>query len=177
MNHHLRVLELPKILERLAAETAGEDAAAAARGLRPTPYIDEVNRLLDETDAACRLMAGFGAPSFGTLKNADDALKRAESGACLSPHELLGVAALLRTVRAVADWRRHCEGVETVLDDRFSALSPNKYLEEKLTAALPDEETVADDASDALFDIRRKMRAAAGRIRQQLDKMLHSPTT
>ena len=52
MNHHLRVLELPKILERLAAETAGEDAAAAARGLRPTPYIDEVNRLLDETDAA-----------------------------------------------------------------------------------------------------------------------------
>lgn len=177
MNHHLQVLELPKILERLAAETAGEDAAAAARSLRPTPYIDEVNRLLDETDAACRLMAGFGAPSFGTLKNTDDALKRAESGACLSPHELLSVAALLRTVRAVADWRRHCEGVETVLDDRFSALSPNKYLEEKLTAALPDEETVADDASDTLFDIRRKMRAAAGKIRQQLDKMLRSPTT
>ena len=168
MNHHLKVLELDKILEKLAAETAGEDAAAAARALRPAVHIDEVRRLLDETDDACRLMAQFGAPSFGQLRPVGDALSRAASGACLSPRELLEVAALLYTVRAVFDWRQHCDGVQTVLDDRFSALSPNKYLEQKIHAVLLSEETVADDASPTLRDIRRKMRAAAARVREKL---------
>ena len=177
MEHHYKVLELDKILERLAGETAGGDAAAAARTLRPAVHIDEVRRLLTETDDACRLMAGFGAPSFGQLTNRDDSVKRAASGAALSARELLGVADLLRTVRAVHDWRSHCTGVATSLDDRFAALAPQRRLEEHILATLPNEEEVADNASPALYDIRRKMRAASARVREQLDKMIHSATT
>ncbi len=177
MQHYYKVLELDKILERLASETAGGDAAAAARALRPAVHIQEVRRLLTETDDAYRLMAGFGAPSFGQLTNREDALKRAASGAALSPRELLGIADLLRTVRGVSDWRRRCTGVETTLDDRFAALSPLKHLEEKIGSTLPSEEEVADNASPALYDIRRKMRAAAAKVRDQLDKIIHSAAT
>ncbi len=177
MEHHYKVLELDKILERLAGETAGGDVAAAAKALRPAVHIDEVNRLLTETDDACRLMAGFGAPSFGQLANRDDGLKRAASGAALSARELLGVASLLSTIRAVRDWRSHCTGVVTILDDRFAALVPQKRLEDAILSALPSEEEVADNASPTLYDIRRKMRAAASKVREQLDKMIHSATT
>lgn len=177
MQHHYKVLELDKILERLAGETAGGDAAVAARNLRPAVHIEEVRRLLTETDDACRLMAGFGAPSFGQLINRDDGLKRAASGASLSPRELLGIADLLRTVRGVQEWRKRCTGVQTTLDDRFAALAPQKHLEEKIGSTLPNEEDVADQASPALYDIRRKMRAAASKVREQLDKMIHSATT
>jgi len=171
------VLELDKILERLAAETAGGDVAARAKGLRPAVHIDEVNRLLTETDDAFQLMARFGAPSFGSLKNVGDSLHRAASEASLTPRELLDIAALLRTVRTVRDWRQHILEANTVLDDRFFTLSPNKYLEEKIHTALPSEEEVADAASPALADIRRKLRAASAKVRDQLDKMVHSAAT
>ena len=177
VNRHYVVLELDKILEKLTGHTAGPDAAAAARALTPATEIGQVRRLLDETDDACRLMAGFGSPSFGQLSSPKDALSRAAAGAGLSPRELLQVASTLRSVRSVAEWRQSCTGVETVLDDRFFALSPNKYLEQKITAVLPSEEEVADTASPALSDIRRKMRAAANRVREQLDRMIHSATT
>lgn len=177
MQHYLKVLELDKILERLAGETAGGDAAAAARALRPAIHKDEVCRLLTETDDACRLMAGFGAPSFGQLVNRDDSVKRAASGAALSARELLFVADLLRTVRGVHEWRRRCTGVTTTLDDRFAALTPLKKLEDAISSTLPNEEEVADNASPTLYDIRRKMRAAASKVREQLDKMIHSATT
>lgn len=84
MNRDHLALELDKVLELLAAETTCADAAEAARGLTPSPYLAEVQVLLEETDAAVRLMAGFGAPSFGQLQNANNALRRAEAGAVLS---------------------------------------------------------------------------------------------
>ncbi len=175
MNRHCKALELDKVLALLAEETGCADAADLARELEPASSLFEAKRRMDETDAAYQLMARFGAPSFGQMKNVDNALRRAEAGASLSLRELLDIAETLRVIRSVFDWRRHCEGMETVLDDRFSVLAPNKYLEEKIGTTVVSEEEVADNASPALADIRRKMRAAALRIREQLDRMIRSP--
>ena len=54
-------------------------------------------------------------------------------------------------------------------------LSPNKYLEEKIFTCIVSEEEVADSASPALATIRRKIRAASQRVRDQLDKLIRSP--
>ena len=175
MNRHCKALELDKVLALLAEETGCADAADLARELEPASSLFEAKRRMDETDAAYQLTARFGAPSFGQMKNVNNALRRSEAGASLSLRELLDIAETLRVIRSVFDWRRHCEGMETVLDDRFSVLAPNKYLEEKIGATVISEEEVADNASPALADIRRKMRAAALRIREQLDRMIRSP--
>ena len=174
MDRDLRALELDKILELLAGETCCAAAADMARSLRPVTQKEQVQRLLQETDDACRLMAGFGSPSFGQLTDVSNPLRRAEAGACLSLAEFLRIADLLRTIRGISQWRSHCEGVTTSLDDRFSVLVPNKYLEEKIAAVVVNEEEVADNASPTLADIRRKMRAAAVRVRDQLDKLVRS---
>ena len=174
MNRDLRALELDKILDLLAGETCCAAAAEMARGLRPTTELQQAQRLLQETDDACRLMAGFGSPSFGQLTDVSNPLRRAEAGACLSLAEFLRIADILRTIRGISQWRSHCEGVNTCLDDRFSVLVPNKYLEEKIAAVVVNEEEVADNASPALADIRRKMRSAAARVRDQLDKLVRS---
>ncbi len=175
MNKHYRSLELDKILELLAASTSCSDTAEAARALRPSPHLTEVVRLLDETDAATGLMAKFGAPSFGGASNVSNALRRAQAGAMLSLGELLRIAATLRVIRSLKEWHQHCEGVSTCLDERFSLLAPNKYLEDKLRTAIVSEEEVSDHASAALADIRRRMRSASARVREQLDKLIHSP--
>ena len=174
MNRDLRALELDKILELLAGETCCAAAADMARSLRPVTQKEQAQHLLQETDDACRLMAGFGSPSFGALTDVSNPLRRAEAGACLSLAEFLRIADLLRTIRSISQWRSHCEGITTCLDDRFSVLVPNKYLEEKIAAVVVNEEEVADNASPALADIRRKMRAAAARVRDQLDKLVRS---
>jgi len=174
MNRDLRALELDKILDLLAGETCCAAAADMARSLRPVAHKEQAQRLLQETDDACRLMAGFGSPSFGHLTDVTNPLRRAEAGACLSLAEFLRIADILRTIRGISRWRSHCEGVTTCLDDRFSVLLPNKYLEEKIAAVVVNEEEVADTASPALADIRRKMRAAAARVREQLDKLVRS---
>lgn len=176
MNRHDRSLELDKILERLAAQTSCEDAAEAARSLKPATSLSMVQRLLQETADAHMLMARFGAPSFGQPRNIINALARANAGASLSMRELLDIAYTLSVIRRVTEWRSHCEGVLTSLDDRFSILAPNVYLENKITTAILSEEEVSDKASPLLADIRRKMRAASQRIRDQLDKMIRSPS-
>lgn len=175
MDRDLRALELDKILDLLAGETCCSDAAQMARSLRPQTELEAVRRLIDETDDACRLMAGFGSPSFGQLNNVTNSLRRAEAGACLTLGEFLHIAETLRVIRSLAEWRSHCEGIATSLDDRFSVLTPNKYLEERILTIVLNEEEVSDNASPTLADIRRKMRAASSRVREQLDKLVRSP--
>ena len=175
MNRNYKALELDKVLELLANETTCDDAAEQARLLEPSADLTEVRRRMADTAAAAMLMARFGSPSFGGAKNVTNALRRAEAGASLSMRELLAIAETLRIIRSLHEWRGHCAGVETCLDDRFDVLTPNKYLEEKITTAILSEEEVADSASLELANIRRKMRAASGRVREQLDRMIRSP--
>ncbi len=176
MERDYTALELDKILDMLAGEAACDDAARLARALRPQTEPALVQRLIDETDDACRLMAGFGTPSFGYLTDVKNPLRRAEAGAALSLGELLRIAETLRSIRALREWRNHCEGVSTCLDDLFSVLTGNRHLEERIGAVVVNDEEVADNASPALADIRRRMRAASARVREQLDRMIRSTT-
>ena len=183
MNRDHHALELDKILELLAGETSCEDAAAAARELEPSPSLSAALRQMEDTVAAYLLTARYGGPSFGGIKNVVNALRRAGAGASLSPRELLDIGETLRVIRSLSEWGQHngrSEGpreneAEGKLDDRFDALTPNKYLEERIQAVFVSEEEIADTASPALHDIRRKMRSASSRIREQLDKMIRSP--
>ena len=104
-----------------------------------------------------------------------NSLRRAQAGASLSMGELLKVAEVLRVMRGLTQWRKRSEGLETSIDWRFEALTPNKYLEEKIASSILSEEEMADGASQALGDIRRKINAASLRVREKLDHMIHSP--
>ncbi len=171
---HYHALELDKVLEMLAEETSCDDSAELARAIVPQHDLETVKTLLQETDDAYRLVGGFGSPSFGGLTGCENSLRRAAAGGTLTMGELLRVSSLLHGMRALIDWRRHSEGIVTCIDWRFDALCQNKYLEEKIDSAILSEEEMADNASPALNDIRRKIRNASGRVREQLDKMIRS---
>ncbi|WP_444660219.1 endonuclease MutS2 [Caproiciproducens sp. R2] len=175
MQRHYRALELDKIRKLLAAETACEDAAELALQLTPSVSLSEVRRLLADTDEAFTLMARFGAPSFGGLYNMTNSLRRAEAGGTLNMAELLRIAGVLRTLRGIVDWRAKSAGVKSCLDWRFDSLMPNKYLEDRIYGAILSEEEMSDNASVQLASIRRKIRSASSRVREQLDKMIRSP--
>lgn len=172
---NVKALELHKILHMLAAETSCEDAAQLALTLTPTTGLTQTERLLSETADAFMLMARFGAPGFGGLHNVSSPLRRAQAGAALNMGEFLRIAQVLHVMRTVQEWRKHSEGVKSVIDERFEALAPNRYLEDKINASILSEEEMADTASPELASIRRRIRAASSRVREQLDKMIRSP--
>ena len=174
MDKNLKAIEYDKILERLAEQTSFVDAKELALSMEPTQGLFEVNTLLQETNDAHSLMGRFGAPAFGNIHNMTNSLRRAEAGAVLTPIELLRCASLLHSIRAAVDWRSKSASVETCLDMRFNALTANKYLETKITSSILSEDEIADNASPELASIRKKIAAASSKIRERLDKLIHS---
>ena len=174
MDKHTKALELDKILEMVAEECSSQDGAQLARELEPVHTAAEAQWLLGETDAAFVAMAKYGAPSFYGMKNVTNPLRRAQAGGGLGLRELLDIGATLRTIRGLTQWWGKSGNITTALTPRFEVLAPNKYLEEKIFTCIVNEEEVADNASPALASIRRKIRAASQRVRDQLDKLIHS---
>ena len=136
---HLQAVELDKILRMLANETACQEAEEMALAITPDTELAGVERHLQETDDAYVLTARFGAPSFGGLCNMENALRRAQAGASLQPAELLKIAGLLRSLRAILDWRSRSEGVSVSINWRFESIQSNKYLEEKIFTSILNE--------------------------------------
>ena len=172
----IRTLELPVVLEMLAALAVSEAAKEKCRGLSPVCQLEEAVRLQEETQSARERLGLYGSPSFSGVKDVSRALNRADHGGVLNTRELLDVADLLTASRRVAEYDRDRQGEKTVLDHLFSALHTNKFLEDKIRGAILDEETIADSASPELADIRRKMRLAASKGRQILQRIISSPS-
>lgn len=172
----IRTLELPAVLEKLAAKAVSQAAKDRCLELTPSTDAEEVLRLLDETDAAKERLGLHGSPSFSGVKDVSAALTRADHGGMLNTRELLDIAGVLTASRRVADYDAQRQGEETVLDRLFTSLHTNKYLEEQIRSAILDEETIADTASSELADIRRKMRLAASKGRQILQRIISSPS-
>lgn len=174
MNRHFLSLELDKILQMLSDTARSADAKQIALEITPQSDFFEVQRLLDETEAAYIFIAKFGAPGFLGLQNVNNAVTRAAAGATLSAGELLKVAGTIKTVREITVWHEKCAGMSTALDGLFNSLYPNKYLEDRITNAILSETEISDNASPDLKEIRRKMHRLENKIREQLDSMIHS---
>ena len=170
----LSKLELPAVLELLAECAVSEDGKAQCRALRPQTDAEDVCVLQDETAAACRLVTLRGSPNLQDVKDVRASLDRADRGGSLSPVELLRIAGVLRAARAAKDYYDGaCQS--SCLDWTFFELTPNRYLEDKITGAILSEDEIADAASSELADIRRHMRIQSSKIKEALQKLIASP--
>ena len=167
-------LELDKILEQLSECAGSRGGKEACLRLRPSSDLEDVQLMLQQTTDASDLCTRKGNPAFGDVNDMSASLERAERGGTLQPIELLRIGGILRCTRNIKGYVSE-DDKATVLDPMFSALTPNKYLEDRIFGAILSEEEIADNASPALSDIRRHMRIQAGKIRDSLQKIISSP--
>ena len=167
-------LELNQVLAMLADCAGSEGGKEACLKLRPTSDLEEVEQMLGQTTAASELSTRKGYPAFASAADVSASLERADRGGSLQPKELLQIGGILRCTRSVKGYISE-DDQETVLDELFRALTPNKYLEDRILGAILSEEEIADTASPELADIRRHMRIQAGKIRDSLQKVISSP--
>ncbi len=169
-NKALTTLEFDKIREMLADLCATDGAKAKARRLEPTSDEVVARRSLLQTTEAKKLSGIKGLPSFGKIVDVREIADRAEKSAVLTPRELLDVAEVLRVSRSLLDYIRGERNFRVSIEDIFERLIPDRMLEEKITRAIISEDMIADEASPALADIRRKMRNVNIRINETLQK-------
>ena len=167
-------LELDQVLQQLASCAGSAGGKEACLLVRPVSDLEDVNLMLEQTTAAADLCTRKGNPVFGDVTDVSASLERADRGGSLQPIELLRIAGVLRCARNIKGYVSE-DDKATVLDSLFSALTPNKYLEDRIFGAILSEEEIADNASPALADIRRHMRIQAGKIRDSLQKVISSP--
>jgi DNA mismatch repair protein MutS2 len=172
---HAKTLELDQILALLAQKCACDDAKQLALALVPEPDLQLAQALINQTRDAHMLLARFGGPAFGGLLHINNALRRAQAGGVLTLRELLQIAQVLRVLRGIATWREGSAGVECCLDALFGGIQPNKYLEDAIGGVVLSEDRVADHASPALADIRRKIRQQESSVRSKLEALTRSP--
>ena len=170
----LQKLELDQVLNLLAECAGSTEGKNSCRNLRPVSDLEEVKQMLDQTTAASDLCTKKGNPGFSEVRDVSAFLERADRGGTLQPKELLNIAAVLRCARNIRGYVSE-DDPATCLDVYFKALSPNKYLEDKIFGAILSEEEISDNASATLSDIRRHMRIQAGKIRDSLQKIISSP--
>lgn len=171
----LHTIELPAVLELLAQKCVSDGAKELALALRPSSELRQVQLLLAETADAKKMMETKGSPSFSGLKDVRNSLARADMGGMLNTRELLDIAGVLFSARACASYSSG-RGESGRLHQLFMSLTPNRFLEEKITTSISGEEEIADAASAELADIRRKMRAASARVRETLQKIISAPS-
>lgn len=162
------ILEYDKILALLARCCATAGAKARALTLLPSDDPVQVARRLRRTTDAKRLVDAKGYPPFDAPEDVPDASERAEKGATLTPGELLHIASMLRSVKACTEYARENRPFETALDEDFGRLLANPALERRISRGILSPDTISDDASPTLAEIRRQIRAAHARIKESL---------
>ena len=178
---YLKNLEFYKIVEQAAQNCVCPEAADRLRAVQPCADPEEMRHALAMTDAMTVRYLRLGGPRLSGVEDVMAAVQRAEKGGVLSMAELLLVGRTLRNFEALNGWYHAEEAkVQTdggVLDDLFYSITENAGLSRSIFDSILSETEMADTASDALYDIRRKIRSAESGIRDRLEHMIRSPGT
>ena len=169
----LLTLEYDKIIAMLVETAATPGAKARAQSLLPSDDYEMVCARQARTRDARRLLQYKGYPPFSSVDDSVlSAVDRAEKGATLTTRELLDIASLLASARALLDYHHGNHPFDTTLDEYFTRLLAQKTLEERIARTVIAEDMIADEASPALADIRRKIRTANNKIKDTLQNFV-----
>ncbi|MBQ3080581.1 MAG: endonuclease MutS2 [Clostridia bacterium] len=171
---YLRVLEYPKILEKLKEYAVSDMGKERVMELRPSSEIDIVRRLQAETEEAMTIIAYTGGNPMAAFTDVREYLKLASVGATLSMKALLLVADALRACRTVRKAIVTDREDTPNLSEKGSRISTNRMLEEDILGAIISEDEMSDHASPELYNIRRHIRVLNDKVREKLNSYIRS---
>lgn len=180
MQNYLNKLEYDKILTLLSSNSNTYLGKELCLDLKPSNSKDKVVTLLKETDEACTLLLRKGNLPISDFEDISLSVKNLESNISLSAKALLDIANVLRISRDLKEYFYKDEDFDlsnfSILDSYFSRLYSNKTIEDKIFTCIIDENTIADDASTVLANLRRNRRKLENQIKDTLNKIIHSNT-
>lgn len=165
----LGILEFGKICEKLASCAQTEGGRELAMTLSPLCDAAKVRYQQELTSRAKDEAAQRGQPSFNGIFDVISPCERASKGASLSMRDLLHIGEVLRCARRLSSYMLPV-GDDDKLYEIFERLIPNRQLEDRIFSSIVSEDTMDDNASPELADIRRSIRRTNTKIRDMLQK-------
>ena len=171
----LKTLEYNKIIDRLAALAGSALGREKCEKLLPSSDLEEIRRMQQETSDALARIYQKGSLSFSGIPDVRASIMRLKIGGTLGPQELLRISSLLTAALRAKNYGTHKEDAPPdSLSERFSMLEPLSGVNNEIRRCILSEEEIADDASAALKSIRRAIRAANDKIRDELNSIVNS---
>ena len=171
----LKTLEYDKIIHRLTGHAASAGAKERCEKLQPSSSLWEIERAQTQTADALRRVYQKGSVSFGGIRDIRGSIKRLQIGGILGMGELRQIMSLLETADKVKQYGAH-ENVDEKtdsLDESFDFLDPVPALAKEIRRCILADDEMADDASPALFSIRRSMRQMNDKVHSTLTSMVN----
>ena len=171
----LKTLEYNKIIDKLTEFAGSALAKEMCRNLKPSTDLYEIQALQKETSDALSRIYQKGAVSFRGVRDIRGSIKRLEIGAIIGINELLSICSLLDVCSKVKAYSRNDRDpdFEDSLEAMFQALQPLTPVSSEIRRCIASEEELNDDASPALFKIRRSMRQINDKVHAQLQTMVN----
>lgn len=171
----LKTLEFDKIIHRLTEHAASVGAKKKCTELVPVTSFWEIERAQTQTADALRRIWQKGSISFGGIRDIRGSIKRLEIGGILGMGELRQIMSLLETAGQVQKYGAHEREDEKAdsLDESFEFLDPVPSLCSEIRRCILADDEMADDASSALFSIRRSMRQMNDKVHNTLNAMVN----
>ena len=173
---YLDKLEYNRILENLSHYCITYIGKNLANNLKPSNNKNEILKLLDETNEGLSILYKASNPPLYEIADIGVYLKILESGGTLSLKAILDLAKILKYSNDLKNYFVQDfinQNDFPILSEYFSLLYTNQDIYTKIFKIVIDENTISDDASSRLKDIRRNQRKVEQNIKNTLNSILN----
>lgn len=173
MMKSMQALEFDKIKTVLCEYAVSERAKKKLSELKPYLNQGEAGARLKETTEARKLFDAMGMPPLTAMKEINKLLENAEKGAMLLPEQLTDVVWFINACSRMKSYLKKAEGLNVGIAYYGDSICQLSDLGQEINLAIRNN-TVEDNASKELRDIRRKIEGIKSEVKTKLDSLLRS---
>lgn len=174
---YLEKLEFNKIIDILSTFCITFAGKNECYNLRPQTSKIIVEELLAQTKEASNLIYKNSTPPFVEIADISIHLKNLKSSSTLSAKAILDLANIFKISQELKNYfdKDFIDQKDfPILSNLFTKLYSNKNIIDKIYSCIDDENTINDNASQNLQNIRRKQKKLEQEIRSNLNDFIHS---
>lgn len=178
MNHKiLKILEYPRITEKLAQEAVTDTAKKQAQDLQPSDNSAQIRLMLSQTRAVANLLRIRGQLPIVNFKPLEGSLKRLKVKASLNAEELANILLILTLAKEINDFIEKNEDAEldlSAIDKILQDLQLPAELLSELKHSIDFDGSVLDSASTELARLRHDLAANEEEIKNKMTALTKS---
>ncbi len=168
------ILELTKILEKLATYTDFQGGRTLALSLRPTTFLDEALERQQETTEARLLLELKTNVTLGGVFDVRAPVIAARRGVTIEPSTLLDILSTLRRATTLRRVLTRMRGQVPRLAQIAELIEECNTIQQEIARIVNDRGEINDSASPKLAIIRRDLRIAFDRLQSKLQNIINS---
>ncbi|MBR1647865.1 MAG: endonuclease MutS2 [Selenomonadaceae bacterium] len=172
LKNSFATLEFDKVLMRLRDCASSNFGKELATKLLPADDFETVRYNLSLTTEAVKIFA-VSSPPFGGFRDVRETFKKIRLGSVADAEEFLDVLSTMYTMRQVKKFFKETEIDAPQLKSRAHEIEILGNLERQLDNAVDEHGTIRDTATVELQKIRRDLRSAQSRIKNEIFNILH----